>query len=74
MTIENPKHMIFKYDYLTDIKDRLSQKAELFNASEIHRQTNVPRPVINQFMRGYIPNTSFSNIVKLYEYLETQNV
>lgn len=74
MTNENSKHVLFKHDYLNEIKERLTAKADLLNVSSISRQTNVPRTVIQSFMSGKIPNTNFNNIVALYRFIEEQNI
>lgn len=67
-------HIIFEHDYLTEIKSRLVAKANIINLAEMQRQTGVPRPVLKSFTLGIIPNTSFENIVKLYKYIEEQNI
>lgn len=63
-----------EFDYLENIRQRLSKKADILNISGIQRHTKVPRRVIATFMQGEIPNTSFSNIMALYTYLEEQNI
>lgn len=75
MTTENSKHLLFKHDYLLEIKCRLSAKAGVLNVSYIHRQTGVSRPVIQAFINGEVPtNISFANVVKLYKYIEEQKI
>lgn len=70
----NSKHLLFQHDYLAEIKERLSGKSGILNVSHIHRQTGVPRTVIQTFINGNIPSTSFNNIVVLYKYIEEQNI
>lgn len=75
MTTENPKHTLFQHDFVLEIKSRLSAKAGVLNVSYIHRQTGVSRPVIQSFINGNVPsNISFANVVKLYKYIEEQNI
>lgn len=75
MSTENFKHLLFQHDYLLEIKSRLSAKAGVLNVSYIHRQTGVSRPVIQAFVNGEVPtNISFANVVKLYKYIEEQNI
>lgn len=68
------KHIIFEHDYLNEIKDRLYAKADLLNISTIIKATGVPRRTILAFCKGQIPVTSFQNIVKLYKYIEQNNI
>lgn len=68
------KNIIFEHDYLTEIKERLSKKANILKISTIHKETGVSRFVISQFMSGNIPSTSFENIVTLYKYLQDNNI
>lgn len=66
--------ILYTHDYLDEIMQRLKNKKDILNLASIHRNTGVPRPVLNKFINGEIPNTSFTNIVKLYEYLEEQQI
>lgn len=71
---QNPNHVLFNHDYLIEIKERLSKKANILKISTIHTETGVSRFVISKFMAGEIPSTSFQNIVTLYRYLEENNI
>lgn len=68
------KSIIYEHDYLSEIKLRLQNKAHILKISTIHKETKVSRFVISQFMNGKIPSTSFENIVKLYKYLNENNI
>lgn len=68
------KKIIFEHDYLIEIKERLSAKANILNVSAIAKSTGLPRAVIVKFCNGEIPNTSFNNIVTLYKYIEEHNI
>lgn len=74
MTTENQLHVLFEHDYLTEIMQRLSAKSHILNVSSISRQTGVPRVVIQNFISGQIPKTSFTNVVALYKFIEEQNI
>ena len=66
------KTIIFKHDYLAEIRDILSSKNKILNVSTIAGQSGVPRSVVAKFAAGEIPNTSFENVVKLYKFI-TEN-
>ena len=67
-------HILFEFDYLNDIKVRLHNKKSILNVSTIHKESGVPRRIIDHFISGEIPNISFKNTVKLYKYLEQHNI
>lgn len=64
--------IIYKHDYLKEICERLTAKAEILNISNLAEQAGVPRSVVANFAKGKIPTTSFENVVKLYKFL-TEN-
>lgn len=64
--------IIYKHDYLKEISDRLTAKAEILNISNLAEQAGVPRSVVANFAKGKIPTSSFENVVKLYKFL-TEN-
>lgn len=68
------KAIIYQYDYLNDIRKRLSAKSNILNASSIALNADIPRSVVTKFINNEIPNTSFENIVKLYKFIEEQNI
>ena len=75
MVSNNPKHCLFEHDYLEEIKNRLYNKTEILNLAFIQRQTGVSRQNLQMFMNGEIPSTiSFMNVVKLYKFIEEQNI
>ena len=69
-----PTHIIFQFDYLTDIQTRLSNKHSILKISTLCKESGVSRRAIETFMSGKIPNISFENIAKLYKYLEEHNI
>lgn len=74
MSEQSNLSVLYKHDYLAEIIERLQSKADIINVSQISKKTGVSRFVLNQFLKGEKPNTSFENIVKLYEFLDQSSL
>lgn len=64
------KSIIYKHDYCAEIISRLSSRKTLLNISAIAKETNVPRSVIESFIKNDIGKVNFEHVVALYKFLE----
>ena len=64
------KSIIYKHDYCAEIISRLSSRKNVLNISAVVKETNVPRSVIESFIKGEIGKVNFEHVAALYKFLE----
>ena len=66
--------VLYTYDYIGAIIQRLTAKRQYLNVSQISRDTGVSRAIISSLMNGERVNTSFENVVTLYKFLDDNRI